>query len=84
MKVEIKSLSEQVLEKRDYCDVCIILINGIKKFDAYDGEPEDNTLSRNFSDCWSIPSLMKMAFEAGKKGETFNIIKSDITENEDY
>ena len=36
-----------------------------------DGEPEDNTLSRNFGDCYIITDLVRMAYEAGKNGEEF-------------
>lgn len=48
-----------------------ILIDGKTVFSAHDGEPEDNTLGRNFNDCWSIPKLLKLAYEAGKAGEEF-------------
>ena len=34
-----------------------------------DGEPEDNNLSRNFSDIYNIESIIKEAHNAGLKGE---------------
>lgn len=39
----------------------------------YDGEPEDNTLGRNFNDVYSIPDLLKIAYEAGKNGEEWEL-----------
>ena len=35
----------------------------------YDGEPEDNTLSRNFASVYQIEDLIRWAYEAGKAGE---------------
>ena len=43
-----------------------ILLN----FGSYDS-PEDNHLHRNFSDCYRITELMRLAWEAGKNGEEF-------------
>jgi hypothetical protein len=34
---------------------------------------EDNMLSRNFSDCYDIPTLLRKAYEAGKNGEDFTV-----------
>jgi hypothetical protein len=46
---------------------------GHKSLGFHDGEPEDNALSRNFSDCFSIIDCLKMAYEAGKASEEFTI-----------
>jgi hypothetical protein len=40
----------------------------------YDGEPEDNTLMRNFNDVFHIIDLMQAAYEVGKSGEPFETI----------
>jgi len=69
MKVEEFSLTEKELDNRDGRDAMVIKINGTKVFSVHDGEPEDNTLSRNFNDCWSIVKLIRQAYEAGKKQE---------------
>lgn len=56
-----------------------ILIDGKRKFSvgsSYD-TPEDNTLSRNFSDCYSITTLLAEAYEAGKNGEEL-IIENEV------
>jgi hypothetical protein len=34
-----------------------------------EGEPEDMTFSRDLSDVFNIPALLKFAYEAGKNGE---------------
>ena len=39
----------------------------------FDGEPEDNTLSRNFSDCSRIESIIHMAYEAGQRNEGLEV-----------
>lgn len=43
------------------------------KLNFLDGEPEDANLSRDFSDVYSILELVKLAHEAGKKGEELEI-----------
>lgn len=35
--------------------------------------PEDATFNRDLSFVYSIPALMKMAYEAGKNGEEFSV-----------
>lgn len=79
MKIEVISRSPEEVENCDYRDALGIKINGKREFSVWDGEPEDSNLSRNFSAIYHIPSLLKMAFEAGKNGETFEIenVESD-------
>lgn len=58
-----------------------IVIDNKAKFHVYSSDsPEDNTLSRNFSDCYDIPALLKKAYEAGKKGEKLEIIYNEEDE----
>jgi len=73
MKVELISLNEDSLENRDYKNIMIIRINGERKFKVIDGELEDSNLTRDFVDCWSIPSLMEIANEAGQNGKQLEI-----------
>lgn len=47
------------------------------EFDIHAGEPEDNTLYRNFNDCLFVHKLMKLAYEAGKRGEDFVIVETE-------
>lgn len=60
-------------ELYDYRFGLTIKIDGEKVFSVYDGEPEDNSLERNFSDCHNIEDMMKRAYEAGKAGEPFEV-----------
>ena len=78
MKVTVKSFTDKALEERDYRDVLEILIDGKNSFSVFDGEPEDANLGRDFSDCWSIPGLMQVAFSAGKNGEDFEIEEIEV------
>ena len=73
MKIKVLSLTEEAFDKRDYRDVMEILIDDKSVFCVYDGEPEDANLRRDFNDCIVVPDLMKMAYEAGVAGETFEI-----------
>ena len=79
MKVEIISLTEEEVAKRDYRDVLKITVDGKKVFWVSDGELEDANLSRDFNDCWKISRLMEKAYEAGKNGETFTIENEEVT-----
>lgn len=51
-----------------------ITLDGKTKFHVYSNDaPEDNTLSRNFADCYDIPELLRKAWEAGRNGEKFEV-----------
>ena len=52
-----------------------ITINDSTKFYVSNNifTPEENALSGNFADCFDIPELLRMAWEAGRKGEGFSI-----------
>ena len=70
MVVKLISRSKSNLSEHDYRDKMVIEVDGKDVFEVYDGEPEDSNLGRDFSDCFKIPKLMKMAYDAGKNGET--------------
>lgn len=80
MEVTIKSLSESQIEENDYQDRVDIEVNGKRVVSFSDGEPEDNTLGRNFRGVYNIPDLMKQANEAGRAGEEFTIKELNIDE----
>ena len=73
MKVEEFSLSDEGLAAADGHDILSIKIDGTQVFSVCEGEPEDNTLARNFSDCWDIVKLMRQAYEAGVNQEKFTV-----------
>lgn len=73
MLIEITTRDEIELEDYDYRDRIQISIDGKVVLDVHDGEPEDNTLGRNFSGCYGIDDMLKQAYEAGCRGEAFEI-----------
>lgn len=52
-----------------------ISIDNNNLFNVSDGEPEDATLCRDFSDCYKIPSMLSMAYNAGKHGDELILLK---------
>lgn len=77
--MEIKVITEEDKEYYEW-ETLEIEVDGEKVFSVFTGENEDNTLTRNFSDCYNVSSLMEMAFEAGKRGEELTIIEIDKNE----
>lgn len=73
MKIEFITRTDDRIEDLDGRDSIEIKIDGVRKFIVRDGEPEDATLRRDFKHCYSVVNLMKLAFEAGKRGEDFEV-----------
>ena len=73
MKVTIVTPPEDTAADRDYRDSYEIRVDGKTGASFYDGEPEDNTLARNFNDVYNIHKLMQEAWHAGKRDEPFEI-----------
>ena len=78
MKVELFTATEEQIEERDYRDCMEIKIDGKMEFSFWDGEPEDANLCRDFGDVYGITNALEKAFNAGKNGETFELIKKDM------
>lgn len=78
MKVTVREFAN---EDYTYNSLEIVIDEGTK-FHVHSSEdtPEDNNLYRNFSDCYDIPHLLRKAYEAGKRGEEFEI---EYVETED-
>lgn len=70
MKIDIKT------EFEDFRSSYELKINDVKALCFWDGEPEDNTLSRNFNDVYNILKVIIEAFEAGRQGENLVITES--------
>jgi hypothetical protein len=64
----------------DWSDALEIFIDDKEVFSVGAGEPEDNILSRNFNDCYKIPNLLELAYNAGKNGEEFKVEIHNIKE----
>lgn len=53
----------------------------VKFFSVHDGENEDNTLSRNFSDVHNITDMMKFVYKAALKGK--KVVFEEIEEDDE-
>ena len=78
MELVIKSRDEDRLDEYDYKDGVEYHADGEIILSFYDGEPEDNNLSRNFRYAFNISSLAILAWKAGLKGEALNITHEDL------
>lgn len=58
----------------DYSIEVELITSSCKKSVSFgEGEPEDMSLSRDLNDAYSISKLLIEAYEAGKRGESFEI-----------
>ena len=77
MIVTIKTPNDEQLAANDYRGSLTIEIDGKRVASFWDGEPEDNTISRNFNDVHAIPSIITQAYEAGARGEFLTFQNED-------
>jgi hypothetical protein len=77
MKIKEINSSDKFHEDWDYRGYYALETEG-KKLSFLDGEPEDNSLGRNFNGVYSILDLVKLAYEAGKNGEELEIESVEI------
>jgi hypothetical protein len=73
MKITTYTRTDEEYERWDCRESLQIYVDGKPVFRASDGEPEDSNLSRDFNDCFKIPDLMRLAYEAGVRGEDLSI-----------
>ena len=78
MKIEVKNIDGS--EDNDYRDAISFEVNGKRMLTFRDGEPEDNSLCRNFNDVFSIAGVVKLAYEAGNAGEELTIEHTNVEE----
>ena len=84
MKITIKGLTEKAQrEQNDWDDIFRMDIDGEQALLVFAGEPEDNTLFRDLNFVYRIPDLMKHAYEAGKKGEKFEVKQIKLDDKEE-
>jgi hypothetical protein len=67
--MQVTFSDERPNEDNDYCASVDIYLEGKKIFGAGDGEPEDNTLSRNFNDIYKLVDLFEMFYQLGKENK---------------
>lgn len=72
-----KTLTYEELESRDFRSSLKIEAFG-KIISFSDGEPEDANLSRDFSGCFQIFDMLKLAYEAWKKWEEWNFENQEV------
>lgn len=77
MKITVVTPNDEQFADNDFRYSYEIRIDGTRMFSVWDGEPEDNTIGRNFNDVVSIPELLRRAWEAGKAGESFEVENID-------
>lgn len=71
---------ESLVQDQDYDTARLtITIDGVRVFGVRDGEPEDNTLGRNFEDCFLIKDLLIRMYEAGVAGEPLDVESERLT-----
>lgn len=73
----IQCISAQ--NKEDYRRAFVVAINGKSFLNFVDGEPEDNSISRNFNDILSIDSLIERVIKARDSGESVEIKKEKMS-----
>ena len=81
MRITIKSLKDDLRWERGG-DILTIEVDEKEVARFYDGEPEDNTLSRNFSDCRKIPDMLRDAYLLGKEEQGKVTVK--VEEMDDF
>ena len=63
---------EGIWDHEDWRTSLTYTLDGQCIFAVHEGEPEDRSISRDFKDCRKLISLMRLAYEAGKRGEPFS------------
>ena len=66
----------------DYREAYRISLNEEKEMEFIDGEPEDNTLARNFCDIYNIVDFFKLVYAAGQNGDCLVFDNQDVSDVE--
>ena len=78
MKLIIRTLTDEQLEARDYRDAIEFQIEKGPRMSFWDGEPEDANMARDFAAVGDIGLFMKLAWEAGRAGEGFEVVQESL------
>lgn len=81
-KIEVVLMSEDLEYERDYRSGIRIKFNDTDAFEVVDGEAEDNSLSRNFHDCYKIGTMLQQVYDLGRSGEELEYLVT-VADNED-
>jgi len=74
----MKIVERSSYDDRDCRAALVIEVDGEDEVSFIEGESEDASLNRDYSDCHSIVDLMKRAYEAGKAGEELVIERENV------
>ena len=80
MVVEEIKIERDDFEYEGSLSICLTTDEGSMSVEFGKGEPEDFCLARDLSDAFSISKMLEMAYNAGKRGETY---KFEQTTEED-
>ena len=81
--MKIKEITRQLPGDDDPRDGLTILIDGEIAFDFLDGEPEDATIRRDFSNVRRIVKALQQAHADGASGQPLEIERERIIETDD-
>lgn len=73
VNVELITSDEEWSEDNDYRSFFVVKVDGQIEMSFIDGEPEDASLGRDFSDISSIGELLKKVSDGVAKGKKLNI-----------
>ena len=72
MKVIIKTFTDDVMKCKNGKTAHMALDNR-EIFRVGDGDTKNNSLSNTFSDCYGVDTLIKQAYETGKRKKPFEV-----------
>ena len=65
-------------DPNDYRSWLEIVVDDEQLFSIGSGEPEDMTLGRDLGDAYAVIPMMKLAYEAGQRGEAFEVETKEV------
>lgn len=80
MKITMKS-RYYAYNRDGVCEVSVTANGKTKVLSFYDGEPEDNNLSRNFSSAYLIPDFVKFVVDNLDPNENIEIVEESFDED---
>lgn len=85
MQVIQKTATKEALKDNDYRDIFVLEVNGVTELMVTDNiEPEDCSLARDLNFVFSIPDLMRKAWQAGRNREPFDFVAEQRGDLHDY
>ena len=76
--MEITFITGEAIEDNDWKESYEILIDGKSAFRVEDGEPEDNTLCRNFNSVYGLQKIFETIHNSSKNGNSLEFSEVNI------